>query len=116
VSERIGTLPRYNTTFTCTAGSPAVNVDFSAAYKQHQSKMISMSSNDDAGASIHGVGYGMINGILQNAGFFPASNQSGLWLGGDYQDNPQGKYPYSTPRPARSSSSPGRTSNGFLTP
>jgi hypothetical protein len=87
-------LPQYNTTFTCTAGSPAVNVDFSAAYKQHQSKMISISSNDDAGASIHGVGYGMINGILQNAGFFSAATQSGLWLAGDYQDNPQGKYPY----------------------
>jgi hypothetical protein len=72
------------TTFTTAAGGPGVAVDFTDAYKKHQSRMISISDNKAAGECIHGCGYGMINGILENAGFFSPSTQTGLWLAGDF--------------------------------
>jgi hypothetical protein len=75
---------RLKSTFKTAAASPAVGVDFTDDYKKHQSGMISVSDNNDAGSCIHGCGYGMINGICENAGFFQPSTQKGLWLAGDF--------------------------------
>lgn len=77
-------VPQLKATFQTAAASPAVSVDFTDAYKKHQSGMISVSDNSDAGACVHGGGYGMINGICENAGFFQPSTQNGLWLAGDF--------------------------------
>jgi hypothetical protein len=91
-------VPRLTSIFTCTAGSPNVGVDFSPTFSAkltygagdtvasggHIGRMTYWSQNFASAMCIRGCGYGAINGILANAGFFASG--SGIWLAGDYEE------------------------------
>jgi hypothetical protein len=96
-------VPKLSSVFTCTAGSPNVGVDFSPEFAAkltygsgdtvvsggHIGRMTYWSQNLASAMCIRGCGYGAINGILANAGFF--ASQSGIWLAGDYEEQTQDK-------------------------
>jgi len=46
--------------------------------------MIVGSSNKHAGMCIQGLGYGWINGVMQDTGLFRSASNEGIWLCGDY--------------------------------
>jgi hypothetical protein len=77
-------VPSYDTMFTVTAAGSGVAVNFSPGYLGNLQQMISVSSDPDSEACIHGVGYGYLIGALASAGFFDTTTKTGLWLCGDY--------------------------------
>lgn len=88
-------LPRYASAFDVVSksGAPGFEVNFSASYVADLKEMIGPSHNLQASICVHRVGYGYLNGALGSAGFFDSATQKGLWLAGDYQESPNGKYP-----------------------
>ena len=78
----------------CAGGSPYSDVfsptpnaagliDFTDTYKNNLKQMIVPSSNGDAMACIHGIGYSYLNGALAAGGFFVGTG--GVWIASDYQ-------------------------------
>jgi len=81
-------LPSYQQVFELTPLDFAhrVVVKFTAGFDKALEGMIVPSENADAAASVHGVGYGYLNGALAAGGF------SSLWVGGDFLGGK--KWPY----------------------
>jgi len=89
--------PQYASVFDVLSASPdpGFTVKFSKAFENHMDQMIKVSSNNDAAETIHGSGYGYLNGALASAGLLDASSFTGIWLAGDYADPAYAnKYPY----------------------
>ena len=88
-------LPKYDTVFKVTPNAGGgVDIDFSSTYDGNLERMIVPSSNSDAGACIHGLGYSYLNGALAAGGFFvdSAASPRGLWVAGDYSNG--SNWPY----------------------
>jgi hypothetical protein len=80
-------LPDFDAMFDVQAASTGsgVTVEFKSTYQTNLHEMISVSSNGDARACVHGLGYGYLSGVLSSAGFFDPTSMTGLWLCADYQ-------------------------------
>jgi hypothetical protein len=90
-------LPQYSKVFEVVPATadPGFTVKFSKAFNDHLDLMIKLSRNNHAAESIHGSGYGYLNGALSSAGFFAPGNNNGIWLAGDYAEKKYvRKYPY----------------------
>jgi len=94
---KVNACPQYANVFDVLSASPdpGLTVKFSKAFEKHMDQMIKVSSNNDAAETIHGSGYGYLNGALASAGLLDASSFTGIWLAGDYADpGYANKYPY----------------------
>lgn len=94
---RANACPQYASVFDVQSASPepGFTVSFSKAFENHMDQMIKISSNNDAAETIHGSGYGYLNGALASAGLLDASSSTGIWLAGDYAETSYAnKYPY----------------------
>lgn len=88
--------PQYANVFDVLSASPdpGFTVKFSKAFENHMDQMIKVSDNNHAADTIHGSGYGYLNGALASAGLLDASSFTGIWLAGDYADpDYANKYP-----------------------
>ena len=63
-------LPNYAAMFTASPSGGHLQVDFTAGYLKALEDMIVPSDNSAAATSIHGIGYGYLNGCLAAAGLF----------------------------------------------
>ncbi|MFG2891303.1 hypothetical protein [Streptomyces sp. NPDC048248] len=72
----------FDSPFNPSTGQLAVN--FSESFWNSLQDMIG-GSNAAAAATIHGLGFGYLNGALANGGFFDDPSAIGIWLAGDFQ-------------------------------
>ncbi|MGE5398841.1 MAG: papain-like cysteine protease family protein [Ignavibacteriales bacterium] len=90
-------IPKYKRIFTATrkvddlGHFTGFTLDFKAKggdlktdFAGHLRKMIVDSVDNSAGFCIQALGYSWINGLMQKAGFFDPSTNTGIWLAGDY--------------------------------
>jgi hypothetical protein len=87
-------VPKYETIFTPTLGGDGKftvafrsDADPKFDFQHHLQEMVVNSHNPSAGLVIQSLGYNLINGVLENGGFF-RNNSTGIWLAGDYLPNP----------------------------
>jgi hypothetical protein len=62
------------------------DVDAKLDFQGHLKKMIVDSHNPSAGFVIQALGFSLIGGLLEQAGFFKPGSKKGVWLAGDYLD------------------------------
>lgn len=78
-------VPNYEQVFKVTPlGTVKVRVEFTHQYALDIFNMIVPGDNNAAASCIHGVGYGYLNGLLEQGGFFNSKDKKGLWLAGDF--------------------------------
>jgi hypothetical protein len=78
-------VPNYEQVFNVTAlGADKVNVEFTHQYALDTFAMIVPGDNAAAASCIHGIGYGYLNGVLEQGGFFKSKEKKGLWLASDF--------------------------------
>jgi hypothetical protein len=87
--QKIHAVPKYSSAFAV-GPAPDLKVSFTPGFANHVQEMIRVSNNGSAAESIHGSGYGYLNGALASAGFLDTGTTNGIWLAGDYNSN----YPY----------------------
>ncbi|MBZ5857543.1 papain-like cysteine protease family protein [Flavihumibacter profundi] len=85
-------LPNYAACFDSTLVAGKLKIAFKSSYMTSLEDMIIVSDNNQAGASVRGIGYGYLNGALAAANCLDLTNLNGLWMGGDYSKGTI--YPY----------------------
>lgn len=77
--------PNYKDVFSVSNLSGKLLIDFQRSYREKMKRMIINSDNDAAGACIHGLGFGYLNGALEQGGFFDSDTKKGVWAAGDFK-------------------------------
>lgn len=77
-------VPQYEKVFEIPANPSGLELDFTEEFREAMRLMIVDSSTKHAGFCIQTLGYGWINGVMQDMGLFRPATNEGIWLAGDY--------------------------------
>jgi hypothetical protein len=77
-------VPNYEYVFHVKELSGKLTVEFSHAFAVDVANMIVNGKNDSTANCVHGLGYGYVNGLLEQGGFFNSKDKKGIWVGGDF--------------------------------
>ena len=78
-------VPTYKNVFAVTNLGGKLQIQFTPGYRDNLKRMIVNSDNDAAGICIHGLGFGYLNGALEQGGFFDSTSKTGVWAAGDFK-------------------------------